>query len=106
MRDMQMLNGNYWFLADASPVERYLGSFDDSGVPVRDVHHSSFPRTFQKGDQEGLTIAGFPVLDTTAVCWDPSGMVHMQEGLTMAGFPVSDTTAVCWEPCQKGPMMD
>ena len=46
MRDMQMLNGNYWFLADASPVERYLGSFDDSGVPVRDVHHSSFPRTF------------------------------------------------------------
>ena len=33
-------------------------------------------------------------------------MVHTQEGLTMAGFLVSDTTAVCWEPCQKGPVMD
>ena len=93
MQNMQMLNGNYWFQADASPVYRYLGSFDDSGVPVRITQHF-FRNLLER------------FLNITAVCWDPSGMVHMQEGLTMAGLPLSDTTAVCWEPCQKGPVMD
>ena len=37
MQDTQMLNSNYWFQADASPVERYLGSFDDREIPVRDT---------------------------------------------------------------------
>ena len=73
MQNMQMLNGNYWFQADASPVERYLGSFDDSGAPVRDTtavfrepsrkvfrHHGCLLGFFWNGAHAGSDDGGFP----------------------------------------------